>query len=210
MTGTPARPARLLIVDNYDSFAYNLLHYAIELGAEADCVRNDAVSVDEALARAPDAVILSPGPCTPAEAGVCVDLIRRAPCDLPIFGVCLGHQAIGAAFGGDVIASRTPMHGKTSAIRHDGDGLFAGLPSPFLAARYHSLAVAAETLPDVLRANAWTQDGEIMGLRHVARPVHGVQFHPESVASEHGHAILKHFLDLVAVEAALDPAREHN
>ncbi len=196
MTGAPARPARLLIVDNYDSFAYNLLHYAIELGAEAECLRNDDVTVAQALSMGADAVLLSPGPCTPAEAGICVDLIRQAPADLPILGVCLGHQAIGAAFGATVAPARAVMHGKTSAIHHADDGVLKGLPDPFTAARYHSLAVLRDGLPDTLAVNAWTEDGEIMGLRHARRPVHGVQFHPESIASEHGHAILERFLAL--------------
>lgn len=200
--GRGARPVRLLIVDNYDSFAYNLLHYAQELGADARCVRNDAVDVDAALAGAPDAVLLSPGPCTPAEAGICVELIRKAPHDLPILGVCLGHQAIGAAFGGRVVAARTVMHGKTSTIHHAGGPLFSALPDPFTAARYHSLALAREGLPEDLIIDAWTDDGEIMGLRHVSRPVHGVQFHPESIASEHGHAVIARFLDIAGSRAA--------
>lgn len=192
-----AKPVRLLIVDNYDSFAYNLLHYAQELGADAYCIRNDAISADAALAARPDAVILSPGPRTPQEAGMCIDLILRAPADLPILGVCLGHQAIGAAFGGRIVPAREVMHGKTSPIRHTGDGVLSGLPDPFPATRYHSLAVARDSVPANLLINAWTEDGEIMGLRHVSRPVHGVQFHPESIASEHGHDILRTFLNLV-------------
>jgi anthranilate synthase component 2 len=192
------RHVRLLIVDNYDSFAYNLLHYAAELGAEPECVRNDALTADEVLALRPDAVILSPGPKGPEDAGICIELIRRAPADLPILGVCLGHQAIGAAFGARIVAAREVMHGKTSAIRHTDDGVLAGLPDPFTAARYHSLAVARDSVPDTLVLNAWTEDGEIMGLRHVTRPVHGVQFHPESIASEHGHDILRTFLEIAA------------
>ncbi len=195
-SGTAARAVRLLIVDNYDSFTYNLLHYAQELGAKAECLRNDDITVAQALSLGADAVILSPGPCTPAEAGICVDLIRQAPANLPVLGVCLGHQAIGAAFGGAIVPAGAVMHGKTSQIHHTDDGVLAGLPDPFVATRYHSLAVARESLPDCLAINAWTEDGEIMGVRHVSRPVHGVQFHPESIASEHGHAILASFLAL--------------
>ena len=159
-------------------------------------MRNDALSAAQALALQPDAVLLSPGPRGPEDAGLCVELIRSAPADLPILGVCLGHQAIGAAFGARIAPSREVMHGKTSLIRHRDDGVLAGLPDPFTAARYHSLAVARDSMPDSLAVNAWTQDGEIMGLRHVSRPVHGVQFHPESIASEHGYDILRRFLDM--------------
>lgn len=195
--GSAPRAVRLLIIDNYDSFAYNLLHYAAELGADARCVRNDAMTAAEALAGAPDAVLMSPGPRGPEDAGLCMDLIRAAPADLPILGVCLGHQAIAAAFGARIVPAGQVMHGKTSVIRHTDDGVLAGLPDPFVAARYHSLAVARDSMPDSLIVNAWSEDGEIMGLRHVARPVHGVQFHPESIASEHGHDILRTFLGLV-------------
>lgn len=192
----------ILIVDNYDSFTYNLVHYALELGAQIEVRRNDALSAAEALAMQPDGVILSPGPCSPNEAGICLDLIKSAPDSLPILGVCLGHQAIGQAFGGKVVQAKSIMHGKTSAVTHDGSGVFAGLPSPYLATRYHSLAVDRENLPDCLLINAGTADGEIMGLRHAARPVHGVQFHPESIATENGHALLKNFLDLTAAKRA--------
>jgi anthranilate synthase component 2 len=189
----------ILVVDNYDSFTYNLVHYLAELGAETHVVRNDDLTAAEAWALRPDAVLLSPGPCTPNEAGVCLSLIDTAPLDMPIFGVCLGHQAMGQAFGGDVIRAKALMHGKTSPILHDGASVFAGLPSPFTATRYHSLAVKRETLPDVLEVTAWTADGEIMGLAHRTRPIHGVQFHPESIATEHGHDLLANFMDLANV-----------
>lgn len=192
----------ILVVDNYDSFTWNLVHYLAELGAETRVVRNDALTADEALALAPEAVLLSPGPCAPDQAGICLELIARAPERLPILGVCLGHQAIGQAFGGTVVRAKALMHGKTSPIRHAGVGLFAGLPDPFTATRYHSLAVARDDLPTELEVTAWTADGEIMGLAHRARPIHGVQFHPESVATEHGHALLANFLDLAGVRRA--------
>ncbi|MGV9009571.1 anthranilate synthase component II [Brevundimonas sp.] len=190
----------ILVVDNYDSFTYNLVHYLAELGAETRVVRNDDLTAAEAWALKPEAVLLSPGPCTPNEAGVCLALIDTAPLDMPIFGVCLGHQAMGQAFGGDVIRAKTLMHGKTSPMLHEGKSVFAGLPSPFTATRYHSLAVKRETLPDVLEVTAWTADGEIMGLAHKTRPIHGVQFHPESIATEHGHDLLANFLDLANVK----------
>lgn len=186
----------LLIIDNYDSFTFNLVHYFQQLGATTRVVRNDALSASDAFALRPDGIVLSPGPCDPDRAGICLELIREAPADLPILGVCLGHQAIGQAYGGDVIAAKQIMHGKTSEIVHDASGLFAGLPSPFIATRYHSLAVKPETLPACLRATAHTSDGEIMGLAHIERPVHGVQFHPESIASEHGHDLLRNFLEM--------------
>ena len=189
----------ILVVDNYDSFTYNLVHYLAELGAETRVVRNDDLTAVEAWALKPEAVLLSPGPCTPNEAGICLALLDTAPLDMPIFGVCLGHQAMGQAFGGDVIRAKTLMHGKTSPIEHGGQSLFAGLPTPFTATRYHSLAVRRETLPDVLEVTAWTADGEIMGLAHRTRPIHGVQFHPESIATEHGHDLLANFLDLANV-----------
>ncbi len=189
----------ILVVDNYDSFTYNLVHYLAELGAETHVIRNDDLTAAEALALKPEALLLSPGPCTPNEAGICLDLIRDAPEDLPILGVCLGHQAIGQAFGGNVIRAKALMHGKTSPIHHEGESLFRSLPSPFTATRYHSLAVRRETLPNTLKVTAWTADDEIMGLMHHARPIHGVQFHPESIATEHGHAMLANFLDLAGV-----------
>ncbi|WP_332654469.1 anthranilate synthase component II [Brevundimonas sp.] len=190
----------ILVVDNYDSFTWNLVHYLAELGAETRVVRNDDLTAADALALKPEALLLSPGPCTPNEAGICLALIDTAPLDMPIFGVCLGHQAMGQAFGGDVIRAKSLMHGKTSPIEHEGRSVFAGLPSPFTATRYHSLAVKRETLPDVLEVTAWTADGEIMGLAHKTRPIHGVQFHPESIATEHGHALLANFLDLANVK----------
>jgi len=190
----------ILVIDNYDSFTYNLVHYLNELGAETRVVRNDALTVEEALALGPEAILMSPGPCTPDDAGICLDLLAAAPETLPIFGVCLGHQAMGQAFGGDVIRAKSIMHGKTSPIRHNGEGLFKGLADGFIAARYHSLAVKRETLPEVLEITAWTEDGEIMGLRHKTRPIHGVQFHPESIATEGGHDLLANFLDLAGVK----------
>lgn len=189
----------ILVIDNYDSFTYNLVHYLNELGAETQVIRNDTLSVDAALALRPEAVLLSPGPCTPNEAGICLDLLAAAPDGLPILGVCLGHQSIGQAFGGEVIRAKALMHGKTSEIRHEGQGIFAGLPNPFTATRYHSLAVRRESLPDALEITAWTDDGEIMGLQHRNRPIHGVQFHPESIATEGGHDLLANFLDLAGV-----------
>lgn len=184
----------ILVIDNYDSFTYNLVHYVEELGAPTRVVRNDKITVAEALALKPDGVILSPGPCTPNEAGICLELLRAAPEALPIFGVCLGHQAIGQAYGGTVLSAQHIMHGKVSAIRHTDGGVFAGLPTPFSATRYHSLAVRRSDLPADLIVDAETADGEIMGLHHRDRPVFGVQFHPESIASEHGHAMIANFL----------------
>ena len=190
----------ILVVDNYDSFTWNLVHYLAELGAQTRVVRNDDLTATEAWALKPEAVLLSPGPCTPNEAGICLAMIDTAPLDMPIFGVCLGHQAMGQAFGGEVVRAKTLMHGKTSPILHDGRSVFRGLPSPFTATRYHSLAVRRDTLPDVLQVTAWTEDGEIMGLAHRTRPIHGVQFHPESIATEHGHDLLANFLDLANVK----------
>ena len=192
----------LLIIDNYDSFTFNLVHYFQELGATARVIRNDAMSAADALALKPSGIVLSPGPCDPDRAGICLELIATAPDDMPILGVCLGHQSIGQVFGGEVISAKAIMHGKTSPVEHDGTGLFAGLPSPFTATRYHSLAVRPESVPDVLRVTAHTADGEIMGLCHRQRPVHGVQFHPESIASEHGHDLLRNFLDLTGLPRA--------
>ena len=190
----------ILVVDNYDSFTWNLVHYLAELGAETHVVRNDDLTATEAWALKPEAILLSPGPCTPTEAGICLAILDTAPLDMPIFGVCLGHQAMGQAFGGEVIRAKALMHGKTSPIEHEGRSVFAGLPSPFTATRYHSLAVRRETLPDVLEVTAWTADGEIMGLAHRSRPIHGVQFHPESIATEHGHDLLANFLDLANIK----------
>ena len=189
----------ILVIDNYDSFTYNLVHYLNELGAETLVHRNDQITVEEALGLKPQAILLSPGPCTPNEAGVCLPLLAAAPDDLPVFGVCLGHQAIGQAFGGEVIRAQALMHGKVSAIHHIGAGVFAGLKNPFSATRYHSLSVKKETLPDVLEVTAWTDDGEIMGFQHRTRPIHGVQFHPESIATECGHELLANFLEIAGV-----------
>jgi anthranilate synthase component II len=189
----------ILVIDNYDSFTYNLVHYLNELGAETLVYRNDKLTVQEALALKPEAVLLSPGPCTPNEAGICLPLIRAAPEALPILGVCLGHQSIGQAYGGEVIRAKALMHGKTSAIHHQGQGVFEGLKSPFTATRYHSLSVEREGLPAELSITAWTEDGEIMGFQHRTRPVHGVQFHPESIATECGHELLDNFLRLAGV-----------
>ena len=186
----------ILVIDNYDSFTYNLVHYLAELGAETQVYRNDALTVQDALAMAPKAILLSPGPCAPDQAGICLPLLRGAPEDMPILGVCLGHQAIGQAYGGDVIRAKTLMHGKTSLIHHNDTGIFKDLPNPFTATRYHSLAVKKETLPAELMVTAWTEDGEIMGVQHRTRPIHGVQFHPESIATEGGHQLLANFLEL--------------
>ena len=184
----------ILVIDNYDSFVYNLVHYIEDFGVRAEVRRNDVLSVADTLKLKPRAVVLSPGPCTPNEAGICLDFLVQAPNDLPILGVCLGHQAMGQAFGGDVVQAKDIMHGKLSDVTHRGGGLFRGLPSPFKATRYHSLAVKRETFPDVLNVDAETADGEVMGMSHKSRPVFGVQFHPESIASEHGHAIVGNFL----------------
>jgi len=189
----------ILVIDNYDSFTYNLVHYLNELGAETLVHRNDALTAEQALALKPKGVLLSPGPCTPNEAGVCLGLLEAAPAELPILGVCLGHQAIGQAYGGTVIRAASLMHGKTSAIHHTGKGVFAGLKNPFTATRYHSLSVRREDLPADLEITAWTDDGEIMGFQHSSRPVHGVQFHPESIATECGHELLANFLKLAGV-----------
>jgi anthranilate synthase component 2 len=190
----------ILVIDNYDSFTYNLVHYLNELGAQTSVVRNDALTVEQALGQKPEAVLLSPGPCDPDQAGICLPLLKGAPEDLAILGVCLGHQAIGQAFGGDVVRAKALMHGKTSQIHHDGKGLFAGMPNPFTATRYHSLAVERATLPANLVVTAWTEDGEIMGLQHKTRPIYGVQFHPESIATEGGHQLLANFLDMAGVK----------
>jgi len=186
----------LLVIDNYDSFTYNLVHYLGKLGAEPEVVRNDKITPAEALARAPEAIVLSPGPCTPNEAGICLDLIEQASPTVPILGVCLGHQAIGQAFGGNVVRAPQPVHGKLSEMRHQGAGVFRGINGPFKATRYHSLVVERDTMPDALSVTAETGDGLVMGLAHKTLPVHGVQFHPESIASEHGHRILGNFLEI--------------
>jgi len=190
----------ILVIDNYDSFTYNLVHYLNELGAETLVYRNDALTVQEAFGLKPQGLLLSPGPCTPNEAGICLALINEAPLDLPILGVCLGHQSIGQAFGGEVIRAKSLMHGKTSPIHHTNVGVFEGMPQPFTATRYHSLSVAKETMPAVLSVTAWTDDGEIMGFQHVSRPIHGVQFHPESIATQSGHHLLANFLRLTGLQ----------
>jgi len=192
----------LLLIDNYDSFTFNLYHFLGDLGVEAVVKRNDAISVQDVFAMRPDAVVLSPGPCTPNEAGICLPLIAAAAeAKLPLFGVCLGHQSIGQQFGGKVIRAPQPVHGKVWGVTHEDKGVFAGLPSPFHATRYHSLIVERESLPAELEITAETSDGIIMGLQHRELPIHGVQFHPESIASEHGHAILKNFVDRARVAA---------
>jgi len=190
----------LLMIDNYDSFTWNLVQYLQSLGAEVKVVRNDELTVPQIRALSPERIVISPGPCTPNEAGVSVDVIRELGQHTPVLGVCLGHQSIGQAYGGDVVRAKTIMHGKTSRIRHEGRGVFAGLPDAYEATRYHSLVVARDTLPDSLEVTAWTEnpDGsfeEIMGLRHREHPVEGVQFHPESILTEHGHALLRNFLE---------------
>jgi anthranilate synthase component 2 len=186
----------LLVIDNYDSFTYNLVHFLGELGAHMTVRRNDKISVDEAMALAPEGIVLSPGPCTPNEAGICLDLIACAGSRIPIFGVCLGHQAIGQAYGAEVVRAPALMHGKVSLVHHTGRSVFRGINGDFQATRYHSLTLAPETVPDSLEVTAWSDNGVIMGVMHKAHPVHGVQFHPESIASEHGHQILKNFLDI--------------
>jgi anthranilate synthase component II len=188
----------LVLIDNYDSFTFNLVHYLGELGAETQVHRNDKVTAAAVIAAAPEAIVLSPGPCTPHEAGICLDLIAKAAPTIPIFGVCLGHQAIGQAFGADVVRAPVPVHGKLSEVSHEGAGVFRGINGPFRATRYHSLVVERDNLPDDLAVTAETDDRLVMGLAHRRFPVHGVQFHPESIASEHGHRILKNFLDIAA------------
>ena len=189
----------LLLIDNYDSFTYNLVHYLGELGQEVVVRRNDALDVQAVLAMRPDCIVLSPGPCDPAQAGICLPLtMAAAEARVPLLGVCLGHQTIGEAFGGKVVRCHEIVHGKMGTMHHDGKGMFRGLPSPFLATRYHSLIVDRPTLPDCLEVTAWLEDGTIMGLRHKDRLIEGVQFHPESIASEHGHQLLKNFLDEAA------------
>jgi len=195
----------LLLIDNYDSFTYNLFHYLGELGADVRVKRNDEISVAEALAMKADAIVLSPGPCTPNEAGICLDLIKVADGKVPILGVCLGHQSIGQVYGGKIVRAKEPMHGKLSRVHHSGKSVFRGLNNDFEATRYHSLVIAPETVPADLDVTATTEDGTIMGVMHKRFPVHGVQFHPESIASEQGHALLQNFLD-IARDFALEPA----
>jgi len=185
----------LLMIDNYDSFTYNLVQYLGELGADVLVQRNDAITLDQVEAWAPERIVISPGPCTPAEAGISVPLIRRFAGRIPLLGVCLGHQAIGEAFGGRIVRAARVMHGKLDAVTHDGRGVFSGIPSPVTVTRYHSLAIERATLPDCLVATATTADGEIMGVPHREHAVEGVQFHPEAILTEHGHAMLRNFLD---------------
>jgi anthranilate synthase component 2 len=192
----------LLLIDNYDSFTYNLVHYVGELGADVVVRRNDALDVQEAMAMNPAGILLSPGPGTPSQSGICLALTAAAAeTRTPLMGVCLGHQSVGQAFGGEVVRHSDIVHGKMGLIHHEGEGVFADLPSPFEATRYHSLVVARDSLPDCLKITAQLEDGTIMGLQHKALPIHGVQFHPESIASQHGHALLKNFLDVMAVPA---------
>jgi len=201
----------ILLIDNYDSFVYNLARYVRELGLEPHVVRHDAVTLDDVAALAPSHIVISPGPCSPAEAGISTDVVRRFGPTTPILGVCLGHQCIGAAYGAEIVRAGRPMHGKTSLVRHDGTGVFAGLPSPFRATRYHSLVIAPESVPPDLRVTAWTDDGdeppEIMAVEHDEHPVTGVQFHPESALTEYGYRILDRFLRGDASRADLLPAR---
>ncbi len=185
-----------LLIDNYDSFTYNLLHYMGELGAEVEVRRNDALTADAALALRPQGIVISPGPCDPDRAGICLELVTKAAGRVPVLGVCLGHQCIGQVFGGRIVRAPAPMHGKLSRIEHDGTGLFEGLPSPFAATRYHSLTIDPASLPNLLRVTARSEDGVIQGIAHNALPIHGVQFHPESIATEHGHDLLRNFLTI--------------
>ncbi len=187
---------KTLVIDNYDSFTYNLVHFLGELGADITVRRNDKITLEEIAAMAPEAIVLSPGPCTPKEAGICLAVIDRFKGEVPMLGVCLGHQAMGQALGGDVVRAPSLFHGKTSKINHNGKGIFRGLNAGFEATRYHSLIVKADTLPDTLEVPATTEDGLIMGMQHKTLPIHGVQFHPESIASENGHALLQNFLNI--------------
>lgn len=195
------RRSVFILIDNYDSFTYNLWHYLGELGAKVEVFRNDALSAEAVLSKSPEGIVLSPGPCDPDQAGICLDLIAKAAGRVPILGVCLGHQSIGQAFGGKVVRAPQPVHGKTEQISHDGTGLFQGVPSPFQATRYHSLVVDAASLPPVLKATAFSPDGLIMALEHREMPIYGVQFHPESIASEHGRTLLGNFLSLAGQTA---------
>lgn len=191
----------ILLIDNYDSFTYNLVHCLGEIGAETSVHRNDKISVNEAIAQKPDAIVLSPGPCTPNEAGICLDLVRETNGSIPILGVCLGHQSIVQAFGGRIVRANTLMHGKLSAIHHTNTDLFEGLEDPFNATRYHSLTSEPGEMPNCLKITAKTDDGTIMGVAHASEPIYGVQFHPESIASEHGHQLLRNFLKLAGIQS---------
>jgi len=197
--------AKITLIDNYDSFTYNLVHYLGELGCEVAVHRNDALAVKQVLAEKPAALVISPGPCTPDDAGMTLELIEKAPRTLPVLGVCLGHQSIGQAFGGKVIRAPELMHGKLSQIHHKGEGIFRDLPAPFDATRYHSLIVERESLPECLHITAETRDGLIMAFEHKEYPIHGVQFHPESIASEHGHRLLANFLKLAGIKSKKPP-----
>jgi anthranilate synthase component 2 len=188
---------KILLVDNYDSFTYNLVHYLLALDAEVEVVRNDAYAARDLIGKAPDGIVISPGPATPDDAGICLELLRENQGKIPLLGVCLGHQAIGQVYGGKVVRAATVMHGKTSAVTHRAEGIFSGLPSPFMATRYHSLIVERESLPECLKVTAEVEDGTIMALEHATQPVFGVQFHPESIASEHGHDLLRNFLGVL-------------
>ncbi len=188
---------KIVVIDNYDSFTWNLVHYLEEIGASTEVYRNDVITTAEVMNLSSDGVVLSPGPCTPDEAGICVDVVRQAPATLPILGVCLGHQSIGQALGGKVITAKTIMHGKKSVVRNTGEFLFEGLPKSFEIVRYHSLALSDHEFPDSLIVDSKTDDGEIMSVRHKSRPVFGVQFHPESIQTEHGHALLRNFLKYI-------------
>jgi anthranilate synthase component 2 len=192
----------ILLIDNYDSFTWNLFHYLGELGAEVKVVRNDEITADEALAMKPDGIVLSPGPCTPNEAGICMEVVAKAGGTVPILGVCLGHQAIGQVYGGAIVRAPEPRHGKMSTIHHTGKSVFLGLNNDFQATRYHSLTIDPASLPEALEVTATSEDGVIQGVMHKTHPVHGVQFHPESIASENGHALLENFLELTRAEAA--------
>jgi len=196
----------ITLIDNYDSFAYNLVHYLGELGTEVVVHRNDQISVDEVLSAAPQGIVISPGPCDPDKAGICLDLVAKAAGHIPVLGVCLGHQTIGQAFGGKVVRSPAMMHGKVSRIHHTDSGVFAGLEQDFQATRYHSLMVERDSLPDCLEITAESSDGVIMGLNHREHDIHGVQFHPESIASQHGHALLRNFLELAGIGGLTDVA----
>ena len=192
----------ILLIDNYDSFTYNLWHYLGEVGARVDVRRNDALSADEAIALNPQGIVISPGPCDPDQAGICLELVEKAAGKIPLFGVCLGHQSIGQAFGGKIVRAPACMHGKTSTISHTGTGVFAGIPDDFTATRYHSLTIEPDSMPDCLDVTARSEDGVIQGIAHKELPIYGVQFHPESIVSEHGHAILRNFINMTSERAA--------
>ncbi|MBT3557941.1 MAG: aminodeoxychorismate/anthranilate synthase component II [Rhodospirillales bacterium] len=192
----------ILLIDNYDSFTYNLWHYLGEVGASVEVRRNDALNADEAIALNPQGIVISPGPCDPDQAGICLELVEKAAGKIPLFGVCLGHQAIGQAFGGKIVRAPACMHGKTSTISHTGTGVFAGIPDDFTATRYHSLTIEPDSMPDCLDVTARSEDGVIQGIAHKELPIYGVQFHPESIVSEHGHAILRNFINMTSERAA--------